>query len=115
MTPQIHPRRRIRFGGSLEDYRRKIERGEYQLFNFPLGQIVTEIQDHEDGRVLFIVLLAGKDFDSWKEEATERLSRFGIEHACVAIEALCRPGLEKKIRSLGARRVKVMMRKELSQ
>ena len=82
---------------------------------FPLGTIITQIQVIEGERVLVILLLGGEKFAAWKDECLERLSRFAIENGCVALEALCRLGLESELKSLGAQKIRVLMRKELRQ
>lgn len=78
--------------------------GDFQLFRYPKGIVVTQITGHE--RVL-VFLLAGEDLDEWKEKATEDLRRFANGRI---VEAYCRPGLEKVLRDIGWRKEQIVMR-----
>ena len=98
---------------SFEEAERKISLGEWQAHKFNLGVVITEIKQYETERILTVQLLGGEKFDEWKAEANEHLKKFGKLHGCVAIEALCRLGLEKKLAPIGWKRRRVQMRIEL--
>jgi hypothetical protein len=106
---------RLRLGGSLEDYKLKIKRGEAQIHVFKGGFAITEIKDynHPQERVLNVLLLGGKRFDEWKSEADLKLVSFARVNGCQAIEFACRLGLAKKVADLGYTEKRKLMRKEL--
>ena len=81
-----------------------IKSGEFQLFQYPKGIVVTQITGHN--RVL-VFLLSGVDFEEWKEKATEDLRRFANGRI---VEAYCRPGLEKVLKDLGWVKTQVVLR-----
>lgn len=105
----------LRMIGRLEDYRRWISEGKAQLHAFSEGFAITEVKDYTypSERVLNVLMLGGKRFDSWKEEADRKLGDFARVNGCQAIEFACRTGLEKKVAELGYRKKRVYMRKEL--
>ena len=63
--------------------------------------------------MLLVHVLRGEDFDSWKDEAFERLKSFGMLHECKAIEATCRLGLVKKLKSLKFKTRRAALRAEI--
>ena len=93
----------------------KVKKGEMQIHRFPLGEIVTEIVEMKlpEERILVVLLLAGERMDEWKEEATEYLRAFARKHDCKAIEAISRFGLEKKLKALGWKKTRILLRNEL--
>ena len=102
--------RKLRLTESLEEYRAKIDNGEYQAHVFREGCAVTEIVQYPQEKVLTVHLLAGRNFDAWKGEAQGVLENFARKNGCVAIEAMCRLGLAKKIESLGWLTTRKIMR-----
>lgn len=106
---------KLRLGGSWADYQRKISEGKAQFHNFGLGFAITEVVEynHPHERVLTVLLLGGEKFEEWKAEADLKLVSFARVNGCEAIEFACRLGLEKKIKGLGYRRHRVLMRKDL--
>lgn len=81
-----------------------IRNGEFRLFRYPKGIVVTQVTSHD--RVL-VFLLSGSDIDEWKKEATEDLRRFAAGRI---VEAYCRPGLEKMLRDAGWVKEQVVLR-----
>lgn len=81
-----------------------IRNGDFQLFRYPKGIVITQITGHD--RVL-VFLLSGFDFEEWKEQATEDLRDFAQGRI---VEAYCRPGLEKSLKSLGWKKEQVVLR-----
>ena len=102
---------KVRLGYSEDEYRRKVEAGQWQAHQFEHGFLITEIMQYAEERVLTVHLLGGKNFKEWKAEADERLRSFAVANGCVAIEAVCRLGLEKSLIDLGYKRSRVLMRK----
>lgn len=93
----------------------KVQAGEYQCHTFRLGVAITEVRKYDFEQVLIVHLLAGERFESWKEECVQRLRDFAIAHGCVAIEALCRPGLAKMLKGIGWRTRNVQVRLTLTE
>lgn len=108
---------RLRLGGSLSEYKAKIEMGEAQIHAFAQGFAITEVREynHPREKVLNVLLLGGRQFDGWKETAHEKLKDFARVNGCSAIEFACRLGLEAKVTELGYRRRRVLMRYEMEQ
>lgn len=106
-------KRKYRLGYTFEEYRTKVESGEWQLHEFKNGFLITEVVKFADDKVLMVHLVGGEQFDAWKEEAQERLIKFGREQGCLALEAACRFGMAKKLEPLGWKPWHVMMRKEI--
>jgi hypothetical protein len=104
---------KYRLGYTWDQYREKIESGEWQLHKFPKGFLITEVVQWAEEKVLLVQLAGGEQFDAWKEEAQERLIKFGREQGCTALEAACRVGMFKKIKPLGWRLWHVIARKEI--
>ena len=105
----------LRMIGTMADYKRWVEEGKAQLFAFGDGFAITEVKEYTypSERVLNVLMLGGRRFDSWKEEADRKLSDFARVNGCNAIEFACRLGLEKKVADLGYRRKRVYMRKNI--
>ena len=84
-----------------------IESGEFQLFQYPKGIVVTQITGHQR---LLVFLLSGVDLDEWKEQATKDLRSFAQHIGIEIIEAYCRPGLKKVLKDLGWEETQVVLR-----
>ena len=63
--------------------------------------------------MLEVLLAGGEQFDAWKAEAQEHLIKFGREQGCNALEAACRFGMARKLKTLGWRPWHVIMRHEI--
>jgi len=83
-----------------------------QAHAFPKGAVITQIDNYPEERVLHVVLLVGKDLNSWDVGVLEKLQKFARENGCKAIEADCRPGMAKFLEKYGFRRTKIKMRNE---
>lgn len=106
-------RRKYRLGYTYEEYKKKIGKGEFQYHEFAKGFLITEVVEFSEEKVLVVVLAGGEQFDTWKSEAQERLIKFGREQGCTALEAACRFGMSKKLKSLGWEPWHIIMRREL--
>lgn len=81
--------------------------GRFQLFRYPQGVVITQITSH---RRLLVFLISGSELDNWKEEATEDLRAYAMSFGLEAVEAYCRPGLEKMLKGLGWEKEQVVLR-----
>jgi hypothetical protein len=104
---------KYRLGYTWDEYRKKIESGEWQLHQFPKGFVITEGVKFAEETVLTVHLAGGEQLDAWKTEANETLKQFGREQGCQALEAVCRIGLAAKLKPLGWRHYRTVMRLEL--
>lgn len=84
-----------------------IRSGKFQLFRYPKGIVVTQITGHNR---LLIFLLSGSDLHEWQEQATRDLQDFAEQLGIEVIEAYCRPGLEKMLKSSGWLKEQVVLR-----
>lgn len=97
----------------MADIDAKVRSGAYQYHHFDNGFVLTTVTQYQNERVLDVVLVLGEKYEDWKEEALNRLTSFGREQGCQALEAVCRKGLEHVLKPLGWKRTKVTLRKEL--
>lgn len=81
--------------------------GRFQVFRYPQGIVVTQITGHNR---LLVFLLSGENFDAWKEKANEDLKAYAKAIGAEAVEAYCRPGLEKSLKDLGWKKTQVVLR-----
>jgi len=58
---------------------------------------ILSVQHYPKHSALFVELLAGKNLDSWIEQVEPLLKEFKHKVGATTIEALCRPGLSKKL------------------
>ncbi len=58
---------------------------------------ILSIQQHPAQTALFVELLAGKNIDQWLSQVEPLLHEFKQAVGATTIEALCRPGLAKKL------------------
>lgn len=84
-----------------------MQSGQFQLFRYPQGIVITQITGHNR---LLVFLLSGENFDSWKQRANEDLKNFAARRGLSVIEAYCRPGLEKSLKELGWVKTQVVLR-----
>src|SRR5690349_16856102 len=86
---------------------RGISSGEFQLFRYPKGIVVTQITGHNR---LLVFLLSGVDLHEWQEQATRDLRAFAEVLEIEIIEAYCRPGLQKVLKDCGWVTEQIVMR-----
>lgn len=84
-----------------------IRNGDFQLFRYPKGIVVTQITAHSR---LLVFLLSGDNLESWKKQATEDLKAFAQRLGIEVIEAYCRPGLQKVLKDVGWSMEQVVLR-----
>jgi hypothetical protein len=85
-----------------------IAKGEFQLFVYPEGLIVTQVTGHNR---LLVFLISGSNLEAWKELATRDLESYAESLGIDVIEAYCRPGLERMLRDVGFVKEQVVLRK----
>ena len=90
-----------------EDVVRGLQAGRFHLFRYPQGILITQVTGHNR---LLVFLLSGENFDSWKEVANEDLKTYAESLGIEIVEAYCRPGLEKSLKSLGWVKTQVVLR-----
>lgn len=104
---------KYRLGYSTEEVGEKVKKGEWQMHEYPLGFVLTEIRVFKEEKVCFVHFLGGRSFDSWKSKVNEDLREFAKAKGCSSLEASCRLGLGKKLESLGWKRWHIVMKKDL--
>lgn len=90
-----------------EDVVRGLQAGRFHLFRYPQGILITQVTGHNR---LLVFLLSGENFDSWKEQANKDLKTYAESLGIEIVEAYCRPGLEKSLKSLGWVKTQVVLR-----
>lgn len=78
----------------------------------PVAALVTEIISYPSKRVCRVVLLGGADFNSWKHLITE-IEDFALSCGCTALEAITRPGMARKAKSIGFEPYAIVVTKNL--
>ena len=82
--------------------------GEFHYFSDDEGVVITKFTGNRDKRLL-VFLLAGENFNGWKESMNARLKAFAKKEGCSRIEAYCRRGLQKPLETLGWQVQQVVM------
>jgi hypothetical protein len=59
---------------------------------------IFAVHEYPREKVLFIELLAGRDLDKWLETVEPLLKQYKEQVGATTIEALCRPGLTRKLK-----------------
>jgi hypothetical protein len=59
---------------------------------------ILSITEYPGEKVIFIELLAGRDLDRWLETVEPLLKQYKQQVGATTIEALCRPGLTRKLK-----------------
>jgi hypothetical protein len=78
-----------------------------------IGAGTTAIVELLQKRICFIGVLAGADFDEWKNLALMQIQDWAKANGCEAIQTLARKGFEPKLRDMGFGCRQVVMWKEL--
>lgn len=111
--PLHYTGKKLRIPMPLEQFQEFVEAGEYQAHKFSNGAAITEIVQHPQERVLVVHFIAGEGFSGWMDEAQKKLDDFAKANGCVAIEAICRIGLARKIEKLGWKTFRKIMRRNI--
>ena len=65
--------------------------------NTPIACGILSVVEYPNKKTLFVELIAGEKLDAWLSEAEPLLHRYADQVGASTIEALCRPGLVKKL------------------
>lgn len=71
--------------------------------------VVFRILQRLHGRVLYVVMLAGRDMDNWIHELIRLLMDFKDIAGAMSMQATCRLGLAKYLADLGWKRKAIIM------
>ena len=63
----------------------------------PIACCVSKVNVYPIAKTICAFIVAGSDSDSWIDELTDTLSKFGKENGCSVIEAHGRMGWKKKL------------------
>lgn len=94
---------------SVDDIVDRIKDGTLQLFEEPEGIVITQVMQTRDRRLL-VFIMAGQNFNVWKEKMLKKLMDFAIEQECICIEAFCRPGLARILQNENWKLHQVLMK-----
>jgi hypothetical protein len=102
---------------SMTDVARLVLADQWQLWTVlendrPVAAVVTELVQYPGKRTCRVILLGGIKFDRWKHLIIE-IENFALLHDCKELEALTRPGMARKIESIGFREECKVMVKDL--
>jgi hypothetical protein len=82
-------------------YYNQVNSGIMQMWVFHDPDVIAagilSVNEYPAGKVLFIELLAGEQLDRWLDLVEPLLKEYAVQIGASTIEALCRPGLVKKL------------------
>jgi hypothetical protein len=77
------------------------------------GAFITKISQYPQKNILCILLLAGKNFSSWRDEADVLLNAFGKENNCEYVELFGRKGWGRALKDLDYKEQTRLFAKEI--
>ena len=77
------------------------------------GAFITKIAKYPQKNLLCVILLGGKEFHKWRDEADALLNAFGKEHNCEYIELLGRKGWGKVLKDIDYKEITRLFAKEI--
>ena len=77
------------------------------------GAFITKISQYPQKNILCVLLLAGKNFSSWRDEADVLLDAFGKENKCEYVELFGRKGWGKVLKDLNYKEQTRLFAKEI--
>ena len=77
------------------------------------GAFVTKISKYPQKNILCVLLLAGKNFSRWRDEADVLLNAFGKENKCEYVELFGRKGWGKVLKDLNYKEQTRLFAKEI--
>lgn len=84
----------------LEDYYDLVKNNLMQLWIIEgKGAVITSIESGQNGRLLAIRFLGGKNLRAWANDLEETLTEFARKNNCKQIEAVTRKGFSRLIKS----------------
>ena len=77
------------------------------------GAFITKIAKYPQKNLLCVILLGGKEFHKWRDEADALLNAFGKEHNCEYIELFGRIGWGKVLKDIDFNEITRLFAKEI--
>jgi len=77
------------------------------------GAFVTKIAKYPQKNLLCVILLGGKEFHTWRDEADALLNAFGKENNCEYIELFGRKGWGKVLKDIDYKEITRLFAKEI--
>ena len=77
------------------------------------GAFITKIAKYPQKNLLCIILLGGKEFHKWRDEADALLNAFGKENNCEYIELFGRKGWGKVLKDIDYKEITRLFAKEI--
>ena len=77
------------------------------------GAFITKIAKYPQKNLLCVILLGGKEFYKWRDEADKLLNAFGKEHNCEYVELFGRKGWGKVLKDLDYKEITRLFAKEI--
>jgi len=77
------------------------------------GAFITKIAKYPQKNLLCVILLGGKEFHKWRDEADALLNAFGKEHNCEYIELFGRKGWGKVLKDIDYKEITRLFAKEI--
>jgi hypothetical protein len=78
------------------------------------GAFITKISEYPQKNILCVLLLGGKNFSSWRDEADVLLNAFGKENKCEYVELFGRKGWGKVLKDLNYKEQTRLYAKEIT-
>ena len=78
------------------------------------GAFITKISQYPQKNILCVLLLGGKNFSSWRDEADVLLNAFGKENKCEYVELFGRKGWGKVLKDLDYKEQTRLFAKEIT-
>jgi hypothetical protein len=78
------------------------------------GAFITKISKYPQKNLLCVILLAGNEFQEWRDEADALLNAFGKEHNCEYIELFGRKGWKKMLADIDYNEITRLFAKEIT-
>jgi len=77
------------------------------------GAFVTKIAKYPQKNLLCVILLGGKEFHRWRDEADALLNAFGKENNCEYVELFGRKGWGKVLKDIDYKEITRLFAKEI--
>jgi len=77
------------------------------------GAFITKIAKYPQKNLLCVILLGGKEFHKWRDEADALLNAFGKENNCEYIELFGRKGWGKVLKDIDYKEITRLFAKEI--
>ena len=78
------------------------------------GAFVTKISKYPQKNILCVLLLGGKEFMKWRDEADALLNAFGKENNCEYVELFGRKGWGKVLKDINYKEQTRLFAKEIN-